>query len=609
MTHHRRVFVFVSLSLLFFAIGAAAQPSATDLLLPSKLTFTPRGHVLVAENGTGPNLGRISVIDRNTNEQRTLIGGLPAGINTAEGEPSPSGPSGVFISGNTLYVTIGQGDAVLAGAAPGTQIPNPSPASPLLSSVLEFVPNKPIDDIPGGLVLTPDQQLQIRSGGIVTLGNGQNFFSVRLVADFENFRAEPRPDFPANVRASNPYGLTMIGDTIYVADAGWNAVRSVRPSDHSRTVTTLTTFPPLQNPTPVGAPVIDAVPDSIRADGNRLLVTLLTGFPFVPGLSRAVSIDPSTGVATTIVGDLSSAIDIIPVGSGYLISEFSTNLMSGAPGRITMVLNDATRFTVIDNFISPSSLALDKRTGELFIASIFRGIVERADITTDLPEFDPESIVPVVGSVAGAFGSRFETALQLTNPHPFAVSGVLTIRGDETRRVAYQLSAYETGSYANLMADAGAEGIATMDIEPAVGEAPVAVTRIFDTSHSTMSTGTVVAQLTPDDALHAGEHSAVIASADPTRARTNVGVRALAEGALVRLTLHRSNGVTAASVEVPVGQNRLRQESIAGWFDTTAAANDSIVVEVLQGAAIVYASIVNDATQETSFQAARRDRD
>jgi hypothetical protein len=603
MTKYRWLIV----SLFLVTVNAAAQPFASGLQLPSKITFTPRGHLLVAENGTGPNLGRISVVNRNTGQRRTLIGGLPAGINTAEGQPAPSGPSGVLVVGNTLYVTIGQGDAVLAGTAPGSQIPNPTPASQLLSSVLEFVPNKALDDIPGELVLTPDQLLGVRAGAHITLGNGQNFFTVRMVANFDDYRAEPRPDFPANVRASNPYGLTMIGDTLYIADSGWNSVRTVRIS--STSVATLMTFPPIANPTPVGAPGIDAVPDSIRADGDRLLVTLLTGFPFVPGLSRAVAVDRTTGAVTTIVDNLNSAIDIVRVGDAYVVSEFSTNLIGGAPGRILLVRGEA-RTTLADNIVSPSSIAVDTRTGELFVAQIFPGLIVRFDVSAQLPEVDPESIVPVVGSVAGAFGSRFETSLQIANPHAFAISGVLVVREpEETHRFVYQLAPHETRNFGNLMAAVDAAGIATMDIEPAVGPAPVAVARIFDTSHSTMSTGTVIAQLTPDDALRPGEHAALIAAADPLRSRTNIGLRALAAGAVVRLTLYRSNGVAAGSVELPVEPNQLRQHSLSAIFSMPAAANDSIAIEVISGAAIAYASNVNVDTQESSFQLARRERD
>jgi hypothetical protein len=43
--------------------------------------------------------------------------------------------------------------------------------------------------------------------------------------------------------------------------------------------------------------VIEAVADSIRAYNGRLLVTLLRGFPFLPGNSTVMSVDPATGAA------------------------------------------------------------------------------------------------------------------------------------------------------------------------------------------------------------------------------------------------------------------------------------------------------------------------
>ena len=49
----------------------------------------------------------------------------------------------------------------------------------------------------------------------------------RLVADFPNYTAEPRPDFQANVRAGNPFGVAVQGQTLFVVDASQNVVRRV----------------------------------------------------------------------------------------------------------------------------------------------------------------------------------------------------------------------------------------------------------------------------------------------------------------------------------------------------------------------------------------------
>ena len=74
-------------------------------------------------------MGRVSVIDRKTGARRTLIGGLPSAINQSPAGPEPTGPSGLALRGRTLYVLIGQGDVVVPGPAPGSEVPNPNPPS------------------------------------------------------------------------------------------------------------------------------------------------------------------------------------------------------------------------------------------------------------------------------------------------------------------------------------------------------------------------------------------------------------------------------------------------------------------------------------------------
>ncbi|MCU1348165.1 MAG: hypothetical protein JWO56_1195, partial [Acidobacteria bacterium] len=543
--------------------GVQAQTAfASGLQLPSKITFTPRGHLLVAENGSGPNAGRVSIVDRITGTRRTLIDGLPSGINSAEGMPAPSGPSGVFLNGNVIYVLIAEGDGVLAGPLPGTQQPNPTPASPILSSLLQFTLPGPIDTQLGNLSLTPADHAALKAGQTVrlNLGGGADQATAKLVVDFANYRSVPRPDFQANVQHSDPYGLVVSGGFAYVADAGQNSIRKVDLATGN--ATTLADFPPVANTTGVGGPVIEAVPDSIRLDGNRLLVTLLSGFPFAPGFSKVVAVDPSTGGTTTLIDQLTTAIDAVPISSGatrqYVISEFSTDLLMNAPGRILLASNSTDKTVLASGIVSPASIAVDPRTGEIFAAQIFTGTIARIDASASLPAGVPSTIIPVVTSVAGSFSSRFETSLQLSNPHPYTVSGVMNIIGAvTTRSLPYHLAAFESKTYPNLMSAAGATGGATMDIDAAVGPSPAAIVRIYDTSRSSSSTGTIIKQLTPDDALQTGETSVLVSAADPTISRTNIGTRPLAAGATLLFTLYRADGTLASTARRTFAANRL----------------------------------------------------
>src|SRR5213596_2847254 len=80
------------------ATGNAQCPApvfASGLRAPTKVIFSQKNNLLVAEQGTGvPNTGRISIIDPQSAAVRTLLDGLPSALNLLGEQPAPSGPSG-----------------------------------------------------------------------------------------------------------------------------------------------------------------------------------------------------------------------------------------------------------------------------------------------------------------------------------------------------------------------------------------------------------------------------------------------------------------------------------------------------------------------------------
>src|SRR5947199_10545628 len=74
--------------------------------------------------------------------------------------------------------------------------------------------------------------------------------------------------------------------------------------------------PPMCSPNPLfpfGPPAIDPVPDSIHLFGGQFLVTLLSGFPFPPGVAQVRIVDTHTGEDKPFITGLTSAIDLLPV--------------------------------------------------------------------------------------------------------------------------------------------------------------------------------------------------------------------------------------------------------------------------------------------------------
>ncbi len=361
---------------------------------PTKVILSQKGNLLVAEPGTASaNTGRVSIIDPTSGTTRTLLDGLPSALNLVAGEPNPSGPSGLALRGRTLFVTIGSGNATLPGPAPGAEVPNPNVSSPLFSSVLEVHFSANVEMTTTGFTLTPADQLALKNGQTLLFDNGGgNNLTISLLTDFPDYVSAPRPGLPNNVVSSNPFGVVVSDEQLYVVDASLNLVAQV-DTDTGAT-TTLTTFANLPNPLfpMLGPPTIQAVPDSIHLFGEQVLVTLLSGFPFPPGAAQVRVVDPVNGSNQPFITGLTSAIDVLPVktlggGEQFLTLEFSTNQLAGARGRLQLFATPAGPPVVLANcLITPTSMAFEQKTGRLFVTEMSAGrIIEVAVAGISIP--------------------------------------------------------------------------------------------------------------------------------------------------------------------------------------------------------------------------------
>ena len=393
MKLRNNVFQVVAAAALACALGGAAGVRAQSssvfsagLKAPSKVVLTGRGNLLVAEAGNGPNTGRLSLVERKTGARRTILDGLPAGPNL---EGGTSGPSGLALRGQTLFMTIGQGDAVVRGPVQGSEKPNPNPSSPIFSSVLSVRASANVETSTEAFpALTAADHATLKGGGEVVLSNATgDTLTIRLIADFPDYVPNPRPDFQENVRVSNPFGVAVSGDLLYVVDASLNLVKEVGAASGS--AATLAAFAPIPRPspaTPPGGPFVEAVPDSVRLLGDQLFVSLLTGFPFQPGLAEVRKVDIVSGSQETFIKGLTSAIDVLPVkvlgGEKFFVLEFSANMLAqpSQPGRLLFFESpSAAPAVVAAPLISPTSMARDHKTGDIFVTEIFTGRVMRVD--------------------------------------------------------------------------------------------------------------------------------------------------------------------------------------------------------------------------------------
>ncbi|HTV00231.1 MAG TPA: ScyD/ScyE family protein, partial [Luteitalea sp.] len=353
------------------------QPYVSGLRSPVRTLPLPDGGLLVVESGLGSvNTGRVSNVDRD-GRRTTLIDGLPSGFHGAANDPT--GPSAVLLQGNRLFILIGNGDITLAGPG-GTEIPNPAPSSPLFSSLLLLELPEGLGQLPTGFVLPRSAHEVIAGGGAVYLESAERQVArLSRLYDFPDYSPAPRPDAPANVLISNTFSMTGSAARIDVADSARNLVWSVSVAD--RTATVLASFPPVANNTGMGAPMVDPVPTSVRAWRDDLLVGFLTGFPFGTGASRVARIDRRTGEVSTLIPQLTTVLDVLPVTRGrgaFYVLEYSTNFLAGAPGRLLLVEDPARApLPLVDTLQRPTSLSQDARTGDLYVTEIGNGRVVR----------------------------------------------------------------------------------------------------------------------------------------------------------------------------------------------------------------------------------------
>ena len=360
-----------ALGLALVAVPAPAQvvqPFVTGLRTPVKLFALPHSELLVSEAGNGPNTGRVSFVDRD-GRRSTIIDGLPSGLGGPSGT-EPAGPSGLLQIGRRLFVVIGAGDAVIETA--GT-IPNPSPSSPLFSSVLLLEFADSAGEFGFDFALPASAHAAIAAGQGIYLRNARGE-SVRVsrLADFPDFVAEPTAAEPRNVRHSNPFGIVGSNTRIAVVDAAFNRLWTVAITPTLGAPVALANFAPVPNTVPgLGPPVSEAVPASIREVGNDYLVSLLSGFPFGPGAASVWRVNRFTGATERVLSGLQTAVDVLPIAGTsdqFYVLEYSRAFLTDGPGRLIRV--DGTRGTSLvlaDPLQNATSMALDTRTGDLFV--------------------------------------------------------------------------------------------------------------------------------------------------------------------------------------------------------------------------------------------------
>jgi len=229
-------------------------------------------------------------------------------------------------------------------------------------------------------------------------------------------------------------------------------------------------------------------------------------------------------------------------------------------------------------------------------------------------------IVPGVGSIHGAAGSNFKTAMQLTNAGSDAIQGHLVFHpmgqsaSASDPSLAYSIPARGTLSFDDAVAALGASGLGSLDVMTSASYPPVVSTRVFNDGGAAGTAGFTEPMVRLDDTavLQYGlgqQNSTFAAPSDPVRFRFNVGVRTLSAGASILAVVNDAAGLQRRVVTRSYGPNLFVQAGGSDFLNGyVLSANDSVDVVVTAGSAIVYAVSVDNVTNDTSFQLGDRRR-
>lgn len=365
---------------------APGTPIAAGLSLPRGITAMPDGSVLVAEGAGGRIL---SVAADGTVTE--IITDLPVmELEVSPGEVETVGVSAVISDGNDGYLFV-VGESTEPGFSALYSTPAGGPAT-LLADLGAY------------------EEANNTDGDVDLAGD---------------------PEFN-----SNPYDLVSDGaGGVYLTDAGANAVLHV---DASNNITPFAIFPNRENPlfaggNGIGGPTMDQVPTGITiGPDGAVYVATLTGFPFPTGAARVYRLEDGNadgdalddGEATVFVEGLTTATDVAFDANGdLLVSQFSTDMLAGAPGRISRVSGGQVT-TIVHLLVTPTSLTVTD-DGRLLVTQEFAGLV--SDVTDVLP--GGFGTAPTPGATFSTYGGGPVAQLAAEAGAAGVISVVVTVDG------------------------------------------------------------------------------------------------------------------------------------------------------------------------------------
>lgn len=218
----------------------------------------------------------------------------------------------------------------------------------------------------------------------------------------------------------------------------------------------------------------------------------------------------------------------------------------------------------------------------------------------------------VAGSLTGAFGSRFKTAVQLTNRSRGASVGKLVFHpagaaaSASDPSLAFELlEPDQTLAFDDIVAEMGRTGLGSIDLVVTDGGPPpdVAV-NVYDDQGTAGTAGFTTEVVTPSQAVQTFTNATFIAPSDPANFRLNIGIRTLGSGARLRFSVTDASGSTVPGGRtITLPANYFEQNSAAAYLSNAQLPpNATIHVLVLDGTAFLYGATTDNRTNDPRFR-------
>lgn len=324
-----------------------------------------------------------------------------------------------------------------------------------------------------------------------------------------------------------------------------------------------------------------------RRSGDSLFFVAERG-PFdVNGTTQVVALTPAVSV---LAGDLIGIARVASCGS-------PTGLTPGGPSGLVAFSGDiATSVS-----ISSGTSAVNSTLAVMASGSV-----------AGTPGTNPARVIPVVISSPGVPGSNFRVAVQLYNPSATLVTGRLVYHPQGVSASAsdpalpYAIDAGQTQFLGDVVSALSQTGIGSMDVVATTGAAPVAAVRVYNDGGPLGTSGFTEDSWKPSEALSAGTRGALVGPFDTVLFRFNVGVRTLAGGATIAITVRNSAGTVVHSLSRSYSANFFQQVDVATFLGgVPLGSNQSITIDVVSGSLFLYGATADNRTNDPALQFAK----